>query len=78
MELVNREEIVPWRKESQELWEWGKPGAEIPSASDTWGEEGFGKLGVAAEAQALCDRDLSDQKYFVMQVPKRLMSNHLY
>lgn len=37
----------------------------------------FGKLGIAA-AQDLCGRDLSDQKYFVMQVPKRLMRNYLY
>lgn len=38
----------------------------------------FGKLGIAAsEAQALCDRDWSDEKYFVTQIPKRLMSKSL-
>lgn len=66
----------------QELSEGDKLGAQTTSPVECLtaeGKGGFGKLWVAtAKAQALCDIGLIDQKYFVMQVTKRLMSNHLY
>lgn len=74
--------MVLWKKDMAGTVGGDKSGAETTSPVErltAQGKGGFGKLWIAtAKVQALCDTDLIDQKYFVVQVTKRLMSNNLY